>query len=264
MTETLQIRPAVADDMKTIIGLIDEARAWLPTKGTDQWARPWPTPAARDARVLRDLNAARTWIVEDDSHTPAATVTCSPEGNQRLWTPAEQVERAVYVARLVVSRNHAGQRIGEALVDWAGARAVRDWRAKWIRIDVWTTNEALHNYYEKRGFQRYGSCQLDEDEYYPSAALFQKPTAKIDQESASRFIELPVRLQTRASRPDPASSSQSAGLSITQWTVSSSRLPMPWHADGITPDEECCPVTAGSAVAGLPHHNLAGKDRKEM
>ena len=208
MTETFQIRPAVADDMRTIIGLIDEARAWLPTKGTDQWARPWPTPAARDARVLRDLNAARTWLVEDDDHIPAATVTCSPEGNRRLWTPAEQVERAVYVARLVVSRSHAGQRIGEALVDWAGARAVRDWRAKWIRIDVWTTNEALHNYYEKRGFQRYGTCQLNEGEYYPSAALFQKPTAEIDQESASRFVEAPARLPVTAPGqvpPAPAS-----------------------------------------------------------
>jgi hypothetical protein len=54
---------------------------------------------------------------------------------------------------------------------------------------VWTTNDALHNYYEKRGFQHYKVCGFKEDEYYPSAALFQKPTAEIDQESAARFIE---------------------------------------------------------------------------
>ena len=34
---------------------------------------------------------------------------------------------------------------------------------------------------------RYASSQ--KSEYYPSAALFQKPTAEIDQESAARFIE---------------------------------------------------------------------------
>lgn len=187
MTGTRQIRPATAGDKETILGLIDEARGWLPGKGTDQWAEPWPNTAALDARVLRDLKASRTWLVEDDSHTPVATVTCSRTGNRRLWRPEEQAENAVYVARLIVSRSHAGERIGETLVNWAGACALRDWRAQWIRIDVWTTNEALHNYYEKRGFQLYRICGFNEGEYYPSAALFQKPTAEIDEESLSRF-----------------------------------------------------------------------------
>jgi hypothetical protein len=47
----------------------------------------------------------------------------------------------------------------------------------------------LHNYYEKRGFQHYKVREFTKEEYYPSAALFQKPTAEIDQESAARFIE---------------------------------------------------------------------------
>jgi GNAT superfamily N-acetyltransferase len=191
MTETLRIRRATVADKETIIDdLIDDARAWLPSKGTDQWAKPWPSPAARDARVLRDLKAGRTWLVEDDDgDAPVATVTCNDKGNRRLWTPEEQLVNAIYIARLVVRRNRAGDRIGEALVDWAGARGLRCWGAQWIRIDVWTTNEALHNYYEKRGFQPYRVCEFKGDEYYPSAALFQKPTAEIDPESAARFIE---------------------------------------------------------------------------
>jgi GNAT superfamily N-acetyltransferase len=195
MTETLPIRRADADDMRTIIGLIDDARAWLPSKGTDQWAKPWPSPAGRDARVLRDLRAGRTWLVEDDHHTPVATVTCSDKGNRRLWTPAEQLVSAAYIARLIVSRHRAGERIGEALLDWAGARGVRDWGAQWVRIDVWTTNEALHNYYEKRGFEYYRVCKFQEGEYYPSACLFQKPTAEIDREPVSRF-QLPTGHET--------------------------------------------------------------------
>ena len=66
---------------------------------------------------------------------------------------------------------------------------MRCWSAKWVRIDVWTTNEALHNYYEKRGFQYYKVCEFKEDEYYPSAALFQKPTAEIDPDRRPGFIE---------------------------------------------------------------------------
>ena len=198
MTDTLRIRCAAADDMETIIGLINDARAWLPSKGTDQWAEPWPNPAARDARVLRDLKAGRTWLVhEDGGDAPVATITCSDRGNRRLWTAEEQLASAVYIARLIVRRNRAGERIGEALIDWAGARGVRCWSAEWIRIDVWTTNEALRNYYEKRGFHHYRVCKFNDDEYYPSAALFQKPTAEIDPESPARFVHTsPLRLLT--------------------------------------------------------------------
>jgi GNAT superfamily N-acetyltransferase len=223
MTETLHIRRAGADDMSTIIGLINEARSWLPAKSTDQWAAPWPSLAGRDARVLRDLKAARTVLVEDDQHATAASVTCSPTGNRRLWPLDEQAESAVYVARLIVSRSHAGERIGETLVDWAGACALRNWGARWIRIDVWTTNAALHNYYEKRGFQYYDTREFSDGEYYPSAALFQKPTAEIDNESLSRFTWSPA-VEPRLDRP---ASGQPGGLSITQGIVSSSRPTTP-------------------------------------
>ena len=43
MSDTFSIRRATAEDMRVIIGMIDEASAWLATKGTDQWARPWPS-----------------------------------------------------------------------------------------------------------------------------------------------------------------------------------------------------------------------------
>ena len=191
MTDTLHIRPAVAGDLGTIFSLIDEARTWLPAKGTDQWAKPWPSPRALENRVFRDLKAAKTWLVEDEGRTPVATITCSATGNRRLWPLEEQAEGAVYVARLIVKRSHAGQRIGEALVDWAGVCSQRGWRAKWIRIDVWTHNYALHNYYEKRGFEFYAIRDFG-NEYYPSAALFQKPTKEADGEALSRFTWSPA------------------------------------------------------------------------
>ena len=190
MRETFPIRLAVVDDMRPIIRMIDEAAAWLVTKGTDQWAKPWPSETARDARVRRGLRDRRTWIVEDHG-IPVATVTHRRQGNQKLWTAEEQRDPAVYVSRLIVSRKFAGNQIGSALIDWAGQRALWGWNAQWIRIDVWTTNVALHNYYEKRGFRWIRTCDLKEPDRYPSAALFQKPTAEIDPESASWFRERP-------------------------------------------------------------------------
>jgi GNAT superfamily N-acetyltransferase len=191
MTENLNVRQAVAGDMPTIVAMIDEAADWLRAKGTDQWARPWPTRKHRDRRIQRGLKRNKTWMVENEG-LPVATVTLRRRGNRKLWTAAERHESAVYLSRLVVRRDYAGQGIGEALVDWAGVRGRRGWGAQWIRIDVWTTNVALHNYYAKRGFRPYGDQRPAKINNYPSAALFQKPVSGVDEEAAARFAEGPI------------------------------------------------------------------------
>ena len=177
MCKDLAVRRGTTSDADTVIGLVEEATAWLRVKGTDQWAQPWPDRQARDERVRRGLRNGHTWMVETDGQA-IATITCQPHGNQALWAPEERRDPAVYVSRLIVTRSAAGRGIGGALIDWIGARALRDWNARWIRIDVRTTNVALHNYYEKRGFRL---CRIaGEATGYPNAALFQRPTNEID------------------------------------------------------------------------------------
>jgi ribosomal protein S18 acetylase RimI-like enzyme len=191
-----QIRLATPDDLHVILDLIDEAAEWLRTKDTDQWARPWPDRAERDARVLRGLLACRTWLVEDYG-IPVATVTYRPDSYSGLWTATEQLVPAGYMSRLVVSRKYAGYGIGAALTDWAGARARDEFGAEYLRIDVWTTNVRLHSYYEGRGFHFQRFC---DDAAYPSSALFHKRTADISPAALSRFAEI------RAIPAAPASS----------------------------------------------------------
>jgi hypothetical protein len=85
-------------------------------------------------------------------------------------------ESAVYVHRLITARDYSGLELGSQLIDWVGLRARREYGARWIRIDVWTTNDALHDYYQRQGFSPCGRCP---DPDYPSGALFQKPVAGI-------------------------------------------------------------------------------------
>src|SRR5215831_14384655 len=117
----------------------------------------------------------------------AATVTSREHGNDTLWSEAELAEDAVYVSRLIVSRELAGHGIGAALIDWAGALGIRQRQARWIRVDVWTTNLALHDYYRGEGFDYLRTVPFKHYWDYPSAALFQKATTKIDWASAARF-----------------------------------------------------------------------------
>jgi ribosomal protein S18 acetylase RimI-like enzyme len=188
MKDTYRVRPAGWADLPAIYDLIGSAADWLrKCKDTDQWARPWPDRTARDARVEQGIKDGLTCMVEDGNRRAAGTVTCREHGNEMLWTAKEQAEPAVYVSRLIVSRELTGLGIGAALIDWAGLRGVRNWGAQWIRVDVWTTNLALHGYYKGQGFEHLRTLSFPDPWDYPSAALFQKPTADIDKDAAARF-----------------------------------------------------------------------------
>ncbi|HEX6471472.1 MAG TPA: MFS transporter [Streptosporangiaceae bacterium] len=176
-------------DLHAIIGLIDEAARWLRTKGTDQWERPWPNRPERDNRVRRGIEAGHTWVVWDESRNViAATVSMDCEANPKLWSDSERDQPAVYVQRLVVRRDreYVGKGLGAQLIDWAGRRARDEYGAQWIRIDVWTTNKALHGYYKDKGFDLL-SCRHDPD--YPARALLAKPTKDIREPDDPLFEE---------------------------------------------------------------------------
>jgi ribosomal protein S18 acetylase RimI-like enzyme len=170
--DTMTPHQATPDDHQTIIGLIEEASRWLADRDTDQWARPWPSAAERDERIMRALRSGETWLLKDGPR-PVATVTFRRAGLSFLWTPEEMKEPAAYVHRLVVTRSYAGMEIGARLLDWATEQAVRDWGAVWTRIDVWRTNRKLHAYYERLGFRLVRSG--DDIPDYPSSSLFQRP-----------------------------------------------------------------------------------------
>jgi ribosomal protein S18 acetylase RimI-like enzyme len=171
----LALRRATERDHGVIVGLIDAAAYWLRTKNTDQWAQPWPSAEDRHHRIRRDLIAGKSWIVWEDG-IPAATITADPDENP-AWPARMRHDPAVYVCRLVVSRAYAGQGLGAALLDWAGLRARERHGARWVRVDVWTTNKALHAYYRRQGFEFWGFSEALR--HYPSAALFQKVTEGI-------------------------------------------------------------------------------------
>jgi GNAT superfamily N-acetyltransferase len=181
----LRLRRAQENDHDVIVGLIEAAAQWLrDTKDTDQWSQPWRNEEDRSNRILRDLAAHRTWLMRDGEDA-VATITTDPEDHP-VWPAEWHGESAVYVRRLVVSRDYAGQRLGATLLDWAGLSGRRDFGARWIRVDVWRTNKELHTYYERQGFE---SCGMSADPDYPSGALFQKSTAQLEELEPPLFCE---------------------------------------------------------------------------
>jgi GNAT superfamily N-acetyltransferase len=184
MNTTFTIRPALVREQPVVIGLIEEASAWLRGRNTDQWTRPWPDREGRDARVRDGLERGETWIVWA-GYVPAATMTIRQTADPRIWGEKGK-EDAVYIHRLVVGRPYAGQDLGGIMIDWAVQRECAARHVEWVRVDVWTTNAGLHDYYERQGFIRCGTCP---DPRYPSGALFQKAADGAWKTDTSRLVE---------------------------------------------------------------------------
>ena len=167
---------ATKEDLQVVLNLIEDARKWLATMGTDQWAEPYPDADGKLIRVQEGIERGETWIVWD-GEVPAATVTIRTERNNVVWSEAtcgcDLSDPAVYVHQLITARAYAGVGLGAELIDWAGLWGRRSYGAKWVRIDVWTTNLPLHKYYMKTGFETCG--MYEDDPRYMSGALFQKP-----------------------------------------------------------------------------------------
>jgi ribosomal protein S18 acetylase RimI-like enzyme len=177
---SLSVGLATPDDRSAVLGLISEAKEWLGTKGTDQWSTDWldRDGRTRNDRVKCSLKEDKTWLVWftlEGERIPVATVTIENSANRDIWAAADA--RAVYLSRLVTARSFSGLHIGTALIDWACTRAISRYGADLVRIDVWTDNCALHDYYKMRGFRSCGYCP---DKKYPSRALFEKPTSELN------------------------------------------------------------------------------------
>ncbi|WP_165970516.1 GNAT family N-acetyltransferase [Actinomadura sp. 6K520] len=168
------LRIARPDELDSILGLIDHAAAWVrEKKNTRQWARPWPSRDGRQKRVYEALVNRETWLLSDRER-PIGTVSIRLLGHEELWTAQERETAAVYLHRLVIHRAYAGLGLGAELIDWAGRKGASQQRkAELIRIDVWTDNTELHDYYRRLGFKDVAIRTTSDN--IPSGALFERP-----------------------------------------------------------------------------------------
>lgn len=164
-----EISRATQNDVNDIVVLRKNAAGWLRGKGTDQWQEPWPSPDAEIERLKKSIAEETTYIVRFFSE-PVATFAIDNFADPKLWTEEEQCESARYIHRLVVHRDYSGVKLGAILIELITASAmVKGSRCSWLRVDVWTTNHNLHQYYRNLGFEHVRTIESD----YPSGVLFQ-------------------------------------------------------------------------------------------
>ncbi|MDG4794590.1 GNAT family N-acetyltransferase [Micromonospora sp. WMMD1082] len=167
------MRVAEASDFAAVARLQSDVVRWLATRGLDQWqsveSNDRQTPERMQKRIADAIGRGECFVLTDDSRI-VATVIIDELADPEFWQDEDDPGDALYVHRMIVSRNYAGRGIGENLVDFA-LRLARKRGKKWLRLDAWRTNPALHEYYRQLGFDHVRTVSLP---HRGSGALFQR------------------------------------------------------------------------------------------
>lgn len=143
----LTIRLATKADTSTVVNIWNAASAWLRDQGEDQWQYP-----VKMHNVNRAITERACWIVDRADGVPVGTITLDENADPDLWLPSDHPDNALYLHRLVVDLTERGQNVGASILDWAGTHACAFGKPL-IRLDAWSSNTRLHQYYRDRGFR---------------------------------------------------------------------------------------------------------------
>jgi GNAT superfamily N-acetyltransferase len=150
--DAMEVQPAQARDIPIYTALARAAQAWLRSRGLAQFV-----PAAHDgyAEALRvRVEAGSLHLVRDGAVTLGFfDVDRSPS----TWWPADN-ESALYLAGMVVGEVARGRGVGDFILEWSVAEAVR-LGCCYVRLDCHADNTWLCRYYEARKFECQGRVE---------------------------------------------------------------------------------------------------------
>jgi ribosomal protein S18 acetylase RimI-like enzyme len=155
---TVHIRPGTATDVPLLLALFDEAVAWLVARGQPgQWGTmPWSQRPRAVGYVKAWANGRGLRIAQEHDATPLGALVLGTRPPH--VEPIDEPEG--YVEALVTSRRHAGRGIGARLVA-AAADEARAAGAAVLRVDCWAGAPPLVAWYERQGFARSGTFDVD-------------------------------------------------------------------------------------------------------
>ncbi len=145
----MKVRLATVDDVPLVAEMLDEATAFVRTKGRDQWPVPYPQ------EKLRDSVADETLYVVELEGEPAATFTLLAD-DPKFW--GDRPPDALYLHKLAVRRAFAGRGLGARIVEWIAGEARRRGRS-FIRLDCQRDLPGIRRYYDELGFDLRGELE---------------------------------------------------------------------------------------------------------
>lgn len=142
------VSPAGEADFPRVLAVLEDAAAWMASRGIDQWR-----PGGFDhCELLQSIGRRELHLVRIDGRDVATIIL---QWADPIFWPPEGHDQAGYVHKLAVRREAAGRGLGRHLLDWAAIQAAERGK-RFLRLDCQGTNPELCAYYEKLGFTRCG------------------------------------------------------------------------------------------------------------
>ncbi len=173
----IRMRRATRDDITTVLELHEEASGWLASMGTDQWQPNAAGKRTRDsvrARIEQNIAEGTCWLACIGQEV-VGTITVDSYADPEFWAEDDNPRDAVYVHRMIVRRRESGRGIGRVLLSVAEHLARQAGR-RWVRLDAWSTNKRLHEYYRRLGFEHVRTLRYS---HRGSGALFQRAVPEL-------------------------------------------------------------------------------------
>ncbi len=166
MTLPVYVRQALTEyDIVEVATMWNRSAAWLRSRGLDQWQYP-----VKWENIRKSVAEGTCWLVTTAEGKVTGTITVESTADP-YWLPSDNPDDALYVHRMVVDDGARGSELGAALLDWAAQRARKAGKS-WLRLDVWKSNSALHQYYLDRGFSL---VRINDNPSDPTGVCFQRP-----------------------------------------------------------------------------------------
>ncbi len=144
-----------------------DAEDWLERRDIDQYRRG-VDPAVVRRNIDRQIDAHQFFGWEVDGRIVAVVALTEPDD---LWSAAERAEPQTYIGRLLVVGDQHGKGYGVAVVEEVARQACAR-GDRWLRLNCWTTNTRLHEYYKALGFRHASTVDVPGR---MSGALFERP-----------------------------------------------------------------------------------------
>jgi GNAT superfamily N-acetyltransferase len=158
----LDIVPARPDDIDTVLGILDEAAAWIIEQ---RLPSVWKPGEFSRETFLEQISRGEVHVGLVDGK-PAGTITLQ-WSDLVFW--GEQQSDSGYVHKLAVRPVYAGQKIGLEMLKWAEA-AAREVGKRFLRLNCLAADRKIRDYYERVGFLYKGDVVRPK----AAAALYEK------------------------------------------------------------------------------------------
>jgi predicted N-acetyltransferase YhbS len=147
-----RIRAATRADTAAVAAVLQEAAAWLASRGAPMWKANELAPG----RLAADVAAGLFFVAESDG-TIAGTIKFQLT-DAEFWPDVPDGESA-FIHRLAVCRRFAGGGVAGALLAWAVART-RALDRRYLRLDCEASRTRLRARYERFGFRHHSDRRV--------------------------------------------------------------------------------------------------------